>query len=81
MEKSIPPLEKKDLCITIISLSYQVYSMEIDIFVRKLSQSLELYLLCSLKSQLECFLLLSIFVLNDSIWKERVKEGEKAEKD
>lgn len=60
MEKPIPPLDKKDLSVTIKSLSYQLYSMEIDIFVRKLNQSLELYLLCSLKSQLDCFLLLSI---------------------
>lgn len=54
--------------------------MEIDIFVRKLSQSLGLYLLCSLKISIRMFLLLSNFVLNDSIWKERVKEGRKKKK-
>lgn len=56
MEKHLLPLAKEkgfkchwDVC------SCQVHSWEIDIFVRKSSQSLEFYLLCSLKSQLECF--------------------------
>lgn len=58
-----------------------MYTVDVDIFIRKSSQSLELYVLCSLKILIRLFLL-SIFILNDSIWKERVKEGKKkTEKD